>query len=333
MAKIASKGGEPGAAASGSSNANGRREAIAVQNLAKSYGNGPVLEGLSISVREGELYALMGPNGSGKTTLNSILASVRVQDRGEVSILGRAPAEAKGEVAYLPQDNFSIPSLTGRENLMYFAGLLGYPNREARGLVEGILAKVGLSDVSNRRVSTYSGGMRKRLELGTALFPCTKVMLLDEPTTGLDPAARRSFLGILRELTGSGITVLLTTHIGADAEGADRVGLIDKGRIVAEGPPGELKEHSGVETVVSVQTSVENNTIAATVASFDGGKLLASESGYRIATERPEEVLPEMIRKLDSMGCRIIHIGASMPTLEDVFFKLTDRSMAGGNAA
>jgi ABC-type multidrug transport system ATPase subunit len=333
MAKIVSKGGEPGAAASGSSNANGRREAIAVQNLAKSYGNGPVLEGLSISVREGELYALMGPNGSGKTTLNSILASVRVQDRGEVSILGMAPAEAKGEVAYLPQDNFSIPILTGRENLMYFAGLLGYHKGEARSLVEGILAKVGLSGVANRRVSTYSGGMRKRLELGTALFPCTKVMLLDEPTTGLDPAARRSFLGLLRELTGSSITVLLTTHIGADAEGADRVGLIDKGRIVAEGPPGELKEHSGVETVVSVQTSVENSTIAATVASFDGGKLLASESGYRIATERPEEVLPEMIRKLDSMGCRIIHIGASMPTLEDVFFKLTDRSMAGGDAA
>jgi ABC-type multidrug transport system ATPase subunit len=332
-AKIVSKGGEPGALAMGSSNANGRREAIAVRGLAKSYGNGPVLEGFSITVREGELYALMGPNGSGKTTLNSILASVRVQDRGEVSILGKAPAEAKGEVAYLPQDNFSVPSLTGRENLMYFAGLLGYPKGEAKGLVEGILSKVGLSAVADRRVSTYSGGMRKRLELGTALFPCTKVMLLDEPTTGLDPAARRSFLGLLKELTGSGITVLLTTHIGADAECADRVGLIDRGKLVIEGPPGELKEHSGVETVVSVETSVMNSIIAATVASFDGGKLLASESGYRISTDHPEDVLPEMIRKLDSMGCRIVHIGASMPSLEDVFFKLTDKTMVGGDAA
>lgn len=332
-AKIVSKGGELGSLAMDSSNANWRREVIAVRGLTKSYGNGPVLEGLSISVREGELYALMGPNGSGKTTLNSILASVRVQDRGEVSILGKAPAEAKGEVAYLPQDNFSIKSLTGRENLMYFAGLLGYPKGEAKILVKGILAKVGLEAVADRHVFTYSGGMRKKLELGTALFPCTKVMLLDEPTTGLDPAARRSFLGLLKELTEGGITVLLTTHIGADAECADKVGLINGGRIVAEGLPAELKEHSGVETVVSVQTSIENSHIAATVASFDGGKLMASESGYRISVGNPEEVLPEMIRKLDSMGVRIEHIGASLPSLEDVFFKLTDKSMAGGNAA
>jgi ABC-2 type transport system ATP-binding protein len=332
MAEIMSKSLGSGIA-SGSSNVNRKQDAIVVRGLAKSYGKELVLKDLSITVREGELYALMGPNGSGKTTLNSILASVRMQDRGEVSILGKAPAEAKGEVAYLPQDNFSLPSLTGRENLMYFAGLLGYHKREAKALVEDILAKVGLSSAANKRVSTYSGGMRKRLELGTALFPCTKVMLLDEPTTGLDPAARRSFLALLKELTGNGITVLLTTHIGSDADCADRVGLIDKGRLVAEGPPEELKENSDVMTVVSVQTSIENSAIASAVASFDGGKLLASESGYRIATEHPEEVLPEMIRKLDTMGCRILHIGASMPTLEDVFFKLTDRTMAGGDAA
>jgi ABC-type multidrug transport system ATPase subunit len=313
-------------------NAGGRREVIAVRSLAKGYGKVPVLQGLSLTVGQGELYALMGPNGSGKTTLNSILASVRAQDGGEALVMGRKPGEAKREVAYLPQDNFSIGSLTGRENLMYFAGLLGYPKGEAKALVAGILAKLGLEAVADRRVSTYSGGMRKKLELGTALFPCTRVMLLDEPTTGLDPGARRSFLGLLRGLTEGGMAVLLTTHIGADAECADRVGLISNGKIVAEGPPGELKEKSGVETVVHVQTAVENSRVASAIAAFDGGQLMASESGYRISVDNPEEVLPAMIRKLDSMGVRLVHIGASMPTLEDVFFRLTDRSVSGGDA-
>jgi ABC-type multidrug transport system ATPase subunit len=330
--KICEGGGSLGALAGVPSDANGRREVIAVRSLAKGYGRVRVLQGLSLAVREGELYALMGPNGSGKTTLNSILASVRAQEAGDVRVLGKKPGEAKREVAYLPQDNFSIGSLTGRENLMYFAGLLGYPKGEAKRLVGGILAKLGLGAVADRRVSTYSGGMRKKLELGSALFPCTRVMLLDEPTTGLDPAARRSFLGLLRELTGQGMAVLLTTHIGADAECADCVGLIHGGRIVAEGPPAELKEKSGVETVVHVQTAVENSLVAAAVASFDGGQLMASESGYRISVDNPEEVLPAMIRKLDSMGVRLVHIGASMPTLEDVFFRLTDSQVSGGDA-
>ena len=134
------------------SNENGRREVIAVRSLAKGYGKVKVLRGLSLSVGEGELYALMGPNGSGKTTLNSILASVRAQDAGEALVLGRKPGEAKREVAYLPQDNFSIGSLTGRENLMYFAGLLGYPKGEAKKLVAGILVKLGLGAVADRRV-------------------------------------------------------------------------------------------------------------------------------------------------------------------------------------
>lgn len=328
MAETMSEGRGASLPALSPSNSAGR-EAISVRDLAKSYGGVQVLKGLSLSVREGEVYALMGPNGSGKTTLNSILASVRVQDAGEVRVLGKKPAEAKGGVAYLPQDNFSMASLTGRENLMYFAGLLGYSGAEAKRLVAGILGKVGLADVADRRVGTYSGGMRKKLELGTALFPCTRVMLLDEPTTGLDPAARRSLMGLLKGLAEGGMAVLLTTHIGADAECADRVGLISNGRIIAEGPPGELKERSGVETVVHVQTSIENERIAEAVASFDGGQLMASESGYRIAVDNPEEVLPAMIRRLDSMGVRLVSIGASMPTLEDVFFALTDRQVSG----
>ncbi len=332
LAKSVCEGSGVSLAAGIPSNSAGRREVIAVRGLAKSYGKVRVLQGLSLAVREGELYALMGPNGSGKTTLNSILASVRAQDAGDVQVLGRKPGEAKREVAYLPQDNFSIAALTGRENLMYFAGLLGYPKGEARQLVAEIVRRLGLEGAADRKVGTYSGGMRKKLELGTALFPCTRVMLLDEPTTGLDPAARRSFLGLLRELTEGGMTVLLTTHIGADAECADRVGLISGGRLVAEGPPGELKEHSGVETVVHVQTAVENSLVADAVASFDGGQLMASESGYRISVDNPEEVLPAMIRKLDGMGVRLVSIGASMPTLEDVFFRLTDRQVSGGDA-
>jgi len=300
-------------------------DAIHAENLSKKYGDNEVLKGVNLRIAEGEFYALMGPNGSGKTTLSSIIASVRSPSSGKIEIYGKKPEKAKKLVGYLPQENFSSPLLTGKENLMYFAGLLGYSKGEAVKIVEGLLKKVGLWEEANKRVYHYSGGMRKRLEVATILFPGLKLLIMDEPTTGLDPSARRKFLGLIQELRNEATTILLITHIGADADLASRVGLMDKGSIIAEDRPERLKKNSGLENVVNIETSIKNERVASLLSKFSEKlNVLETETGYRVFTEDVEEATPKIVRGLDEIGCKVIRIETAKPSLEDVFFKLTE---------
>jgi ABC-2 type transport system ATP-binding protein len=308
-----------------------RANAIAVQHVTKKYGDTEVLKGLDLKIEEGEFYALMGPNGSGKTTLTSIIASVRLPTNGRVEIYGEPPEKAKKLIAYIPQDNFSSTLLSGRENLMYFAGLLGYSGNEAKNKVTEILNKIDLAKDADKRVSTYSGGMRKRLEIGTALFPSIKIFILDEPTTGVDPTGRREFLGMLNDLRKEGITVLMTTHIGADAEAASRVGLMDRGKLVAEDEPDELKKKIRLENVINIETSIKSKKISDVLSKFNEGRMpLETDTGYRIYSKNTEESTPEIVRTLDALGCKVTEIETVRPSLEDVFFKLTQKSLQGG---
>ena len=280
-------------------------------------------------ISKGEFYALMGPNGSGKTTLASILASVKSPTGGKIEIFGKKPEAAKKITGNVPQENFSSPLLTGRENLMYFAGLLGYSKNEAFDIVDGLLKKVGLREDANKRVSQYSGGMRKRLEVATILFPGLKLLILDEPTTGLDPSARRKFLGLIQELRNEETTILLITHIGADADLASRVGLIDRGVIIAEDPPDKLKRNSGLENVVNIETSIKSAKVASLLTNFsEKMKIMETETGYRVFTEDVEKATPKIVRSLDEIGCKATRIETTKPSLEDVFFKLTERKVS-----
>jgi ABC-2 type transport system ATP-binding protein len=298
------------------------------ERVTKVYGKKEVLNEVDLKIGNGEFYALMGPNGSGKTTLASILASVKSTTSGRVEIFGRKPEAAKSITGYVPQENFSSPLLTGEENLMYFAGLLGYSKKDAADIVGGLLGKVGLREDAGKRVSNYSGGMRKRLEVATILFPGLKLLILDEPTTGLDPSARRKFLGLVQGLRNEETTILLVTHIGADAELASRVGLMDRGRIIAEDQPEALKKSSGLENVVNIETSIKNEKVANLLSSFSEKlKVLETELGYRVFTEDVEEATPKIVKSLDQVGCKVIRIEIVKPSLEDVFFKLTETSV------
>jgi ABC-2 type transport system ATP-binding protein len=297
--------------------------ALEVENVSKSYGNNPVLTHVNLTIEDGEFYALMGPNGSGKTTLISIIASVCAPSEGTVMVYGRHTA--KEVISYVPQENFSSPRLTGKENLMYFAQLYGSSRREASSLAVSILERIRLSAVAQAQVSTYSGGMRKRLEVGTGLFPGTKLLLLDEPTTGLDPSARREFLGMIKEMNENGMTIFFITHIGEDAELASRVGFIDEGVIIAEGTPETLKKGSGLTNVLTIETALKSKKIFDALKEFsDQEKVLETETGYRIYCENPQEVLPQVVRALDRVGCTHHKIDIDTPSLEDVFFALTE---------
>ena len=301
-------------------------DAISVEDLTKKYGDIEVLKGVNLKIEEGEFYALMGPNGSGKTTLASIMASVKSPTSGKIEIYGRKPEKAKEFIGYVPQENFSAPILTGKENLMYFAGLLGYSKKKAERIVNELLNKIGLSEDADKRVSDYSGGMRKRLEVATVLFPGVKILILDEPTTGLDPSARRKFLGLIREIKEKKTTILLITHIGADAELASRVGLVDEGEIIAEDTPEELKKASGLKNVINIETTIKSEKVANVLGSFsEGQKVLETDVGYRIYCKDIEKATPRIVRSLDAIGCKATRIETEKPSLEDVFFKLTEK--------
>ncbi len=302
--------------------------AIDVEKLTKRFGDKEVLSGLSLNIAEGEFYALMGPNGSGKTTLASIIASIRKPSSGGVLVYGQPPKEAKKLIGYVPQENFSAPKLTARENLNYFARLLDHSASEAKKLANDMLEKIGLAGDADKRVEKFSGGMRKRLEVATALFPGVRVLILDEPTTGLDPAARRNFFSLITAIKDKKTTILLITHLGSDAELASRVGLIDSGKIIAEDEPEALKRAHGLEDVITVETQVKSDKIIGILRKLSiDQRLLETEEGYRIYSRDGGKVLAEVARHLDRAGFKVTRLEMTRPSLEDVFFKLTEKTM------
>jgi len=307
-------------------------QAIEVRNLIKKYDKITVLDDLDLNINEGEFYCLMGPNGSGKTTLSSIIASIRQPTSGEVKIFGKKPEQSKRLIGYIPQENFSDPNLTGLENIHYFARMLGYSNNDAKVIGQELIKKVGLFEERNKKDSKFSGGMRKKLELSTILFPHIRIFILDEPTTGLDPAARRNFFGLIDELKDKSTTVLLISHIGSDAELAARVGLMDKGKIIKEGSPDELKNGSGLKNIINIELSVKNEKVKNILSSFNKGEqLLETDEGYKIYSNEISEVIPEIVRSVEGNGYKVLQIGSVIPSLEDVFFKLTGKKVREAN--
>ena len=302
--------------------------AIHVENLVKTYSGRHVLDGVNLDIAGGEFYALMGPNGSGKTTLASIIAAVKTQDSGVVEVHGKKPEQARELIGYVPQENFSSPKLSARENLMYFASLLGHSGSKANQLVLEMLQSVGLLEEADKRVAKYSGGMRKRLEVATAIFPGIRVLILDEPTTGLDPAARRSFFSMIQEIMNKNTSIILVTHIGSDAELASKVGLIDNGKMIAEGTPDVLKRKHALEDVITVETATKTDSVVSILKSYSiNGKVAESAAGYKIYAQNADRVLADVVRSLDQAGHKVMRIEMARPTLEDVFFALTERHL------
>lgn len=301
--------------------------AITVDNLRKNYGSTEILQGVNLTIEEGEFFALMGPNGSGKTTLTSIIASTTLSTSGTVNIHGYnisdKPEKVKALIGYVPQENFSSPRLTGRENLLYFAQLAGLNRYMSKKWADELLEKMGLSKDANKKVSHYSGGMRKRLEVATALMPDVKVIILDEPTTGFDPAVRKEFMGLLLDINHEGTTIFLVTHIGEDAEVAKTVAFMNNGQILVKGNPEELKKKFTEFNVITIITSVISKRVYEILQqSNTNGKLIQTNEGYKIYCERPDEIIPLISKNLAGIGCKATSIELSPPSLEDIFFSL-----------
>jgi ABC-2 type transport system ATP-binding protein len=231
--------------------------AIEVAGIAKAYGDEPVLRGIDLTVPTGTVYALLGPNGAGKTTMVRILSTLIAADGGTARVAGfdvrTEPDGVRRSIGVTGQFSAIDELLTGRENLRLMADLAHLTRGEAATRVDELLARFGLADAADRRAATYSGGMKRRLDLAMTLVSRPRLIFLDEPTTGLDPRSRRDLWQIVRELLADGVTIFLTTQYLEEADQlAHTVGLLDGGHLVAEGTPAELKAQAGGETLDDV---------------------------------------------------------------------------------
>jgi ABC-2 type transport system ATP-binding protein len=304
------------------------KAAVEVQGLVKHYGKVEALKGVDIRIGTGEMFALLGPNGAGKTTLFSILATLRSPTAGRAHVLGRDVVAERDSVRREMGIVFQEPAieqrLTGRDNLLLMGLLYGLSMGGAKKRAAEILAQLGIVDIADRPAQRLSGGQRRKLELARALVTDPRILFLDEATLGLDVDARRTFWSQVRGLANAGRTVFFTTHYMEEAEVADRIALIDGGRIVALGTPRELKARLG-GGIVNLAT-VDDAQARAWLTERGFG-LEPGGQGITLIHADPAAVLPEILRNLP---VRVERAEVHAPSLEDVFLKLTGRGLEGG---
>jgi len=296
---------------------------ISVQNLVHRYGERTALDGVSFDVQAAELFGLLGPNGSGKTTLFRILSTLMIPVSGRASILGfdvaRDPNGLRRQIGVVFQAQSIDVKLTAAENLMHQGHLYGLHGASLKARIREMLSRVGLADRAGERAETFSGGMQRRLELAKGLLHHPSVLLLDEPTTGLDPGARRDlwqYLAILRD--EERVTVIVTTHLMEEAERCDRLAILNAGRVVALGTPNDLKHEIGGDVILLDAKDAES--LARRISErfhvdaqvLQGKVRLERENGHRFITDVVEAFPGE-----------IEAISVSKPTLEDVFIHRT----------
>jgi ABC-2 type transport system ATP-binding protein len=309
----------------------GKDAAIEADGLIKEFGPTTALAGLDLSVPRASVFGLLGPNGAGKTTAVRVLATLLRPDAGAARVLGWDVAAHGAEVRrrigltgqYAALDNY----LTGRANLVMIGELSRLPRREARQRADDLLARFDLTDAAGRAVKTYSGGMRRRLDLAASLIGRPEVLFLDEPTTGLDPRSRSVMWDIIRGLAAGGTTLLLTTQYLEEADQlADRVAVIDAGTVIAEGTPDELKADVGGQRIeITLAAGADVHAAAAAVRPFAAGPVRADAETRRV--EAPVSagggVTTRVVRALDRAGLEVDSVGVHRPSLDDVFLALT----------
>jgi ABC-2 type transport system ATP-binding protein len=309
-------------------------DAIEVRGLRREFGDDVVaVAGVDLEVAEGEIYAFLGPNGAGKTTTVRMLTTLLRPSGGTARVAGcdvvSDPASVRRAIGVALQEAALDPLMTGRELIRLQATLHGLPRAEGIRRGEALLDRVGLERAADRRVGTYSGGMRRRLDLASALVHEPKVLFLDEPTTGLDPVSRKSIWEEVEKLNREGTTVFLTTQYLEEADMlADRVGIIDDGRIVAEGTPTSLKAEIGRPHLEVRLAEGELERAEAAVAGF--GKPLPSRNGsVLVELEGGAAEVAPVVRALDEAGLAVESLDLVQPTLDDVFVAKTGYHLEG----
>jgi ABC-2 type transport system ATP-binding protein len=315
----------------------GEQPAVRVEGVRRRFGSVQALCGVSLEVARGTVLGLLGPNGAGKTTMVRILTTLLLPDEGKAEVLGLDVTthadEIRTVIGLAGQYAAVDENLTGRENIELVGRLYHLPKAEARRRATELLKRFDLVDAADRTVKTYSGGMRRRLDLGASLVGRPEVLFLDEPTTGLDPRSRIDLWGVIRELVDDGTTVLLTTQYLEEAdELAHRIVVIDHGMIIAEGTSDELKARVGGDVievaVVNRERVREAAELVVQAASGSASEVQINKDAGRVTVRVNDGagVLADTVRLLDAASIAIADLALRKPTLDDVFLTLTGRS-------
>ncbi len=307
--------------------------AIEVQQLEKSFDDFQAVKGISFHAEAGEILSLLGPNGAGKSTTISMLSGLLEPSGGEAAIMGhsitREAEAAKACLGVVPQDIALYLDLSARENMMFWGKMYGLRGASLKQRVDEVLEIIGLSDRQKDRVSKFSGGMKRRVNIGVALLHKPRVVIMDEPTVGIDPQSRRHILDNVKELNRQGMTVLYTTHYMEEAaELSDHIAIMDQGKIIAFGTHDELIQLVGEQTRLDMALDVEGSQALERWRQVDGVSKIASEDKHlTVLVEDSNHVLPRLFDAANAQGVRIISVDIQEPNLEMVFLHLTGREL------
>ena len=308
---------------------------LEVQKLVKKYGSFTAVKGISFDIQEGEIFSLLGPNGAGKTTTISVLSTLYAPTKGDAIIAGHSvtkePMAVKQVIGVVPQELALYDDLTARENLAFWGKMYNLGGKALRDRIDEVLKQIGLEDKANKRVKTFSGGMKRRVNIGVGLLHKPKLLFMDEPTVGIDPQSRRAILDSVKDLNKQGMTVLYTTHYMEEAqELSDRVGIIDHGELIALGTQAQLTKQVGENDTLVLHIS-EGDDPTRLVAALRKipGVLKADVTDHTVAVIAPEaeEILAPAITKANELGMKIRSVDIQEPNLEAVFLHLTGRAL------
>jgi ABC-2 type transport system ATP-binding protein len=307
--------------------------AIEVHDLRKSFGDFLAVQGASFSAQAGEVLSLLGPNGAGKSTTISMLSGLLTPTSGEACIMGhsvtKAPEAAKKSLGVVPQDIALYPDLSARENLVFWGKMYGLRGAELKTRVDEVLDVIGLADRQKDHVGKFSGGMKRRVNIGAALLHKPDVVIMDEPTVGIDPQSRRHILDNVKELNQKGMTVLYTTHYMEEAaELSHHIAIMDKGRVIACGTHDELIKMVGEETRIDLTLNAEAEKVLGTWRATEGvSRVDATDGKVSALVDDSNRVLPRLFDAASSAGVRITSVDIQEPNLETVFLHLTGRAL------
>ena len=308
-------------------------KAIEVKNLHKAFGVLKAVEGVSFDVEKGEIFSLLGPNGAGKTTTISMLSCLLRPDEGDALVMGHSIKNdqmgVKSTLGVVPQDIALYEDLSARENLIFWGRMYGLRGAVLKTRVDEVLEVIGLTDRAKDRVGKYSGGMKRRVNIGVALLHKPQVIFMDEPTVGIDPQSRRNILDSVVTLKNQGMTVLYTTHYMEEAqELSDHIAIMDHGRIIANGTNPELVKIVGELDRITVTINAESGRVIDTWKSVKGVKQVTAEDGtLTILADDSNRVLPRLFETAATGNVRILTVTIQEPNLESVFLHLTGRAL------
>lgn len=305
---------------------------ISVENLSKKFGDLQAVDHVSFEVARGELFGFLGPNGAGKTTTISMMSGQLRPDEGTVFVedhnLWQAPRVAKHLLGLVPQDLALYEDFSARENLHFWGGLYDLPHAELKRRTDEILVRVGLADRAREAVSRFSGGMKRRLNLAIGLVHNPNVLLLDEPTVGIDPQARHNIIEIIRDIAREGRTIVFTTHQLEEAEKlCDRIAIIDHGKILQTGSVSELAKVAGDHDIVALRGTFTAAQLRQCLERAPVAFLAVADQSASLNLVQSDYGLASLVSQLAEAGIELVDISIQKPTLENVFLNLTGREL------